>query len=363
MSVLSTTELCEYNIIITTGIGKEELTASFIEELCPESKVLARPLGFKGILLVKAPDALKCANVLLREVSFIEKSYVAQECTEARLESVAEAAARLVKEFLDDRTSFAVRTYRRGKHDFTSIDVNIAVGSRVQESTGASVDLEHPDIAIFINIIGNSAFVSVEKGPVLRPKGWKAKFKAYSLFHRLTVVQEPYISHDLDASFKMGERLGRAMQTYEIGRYIVALLKPVPARPLARFIEGVEDGIESRFKVQRKSYSRDVVRTTVEVYEMHLIIRSLRGRPIVIFEPEGKPISQVSDKLRDMILGAKSPVLVFGSREGVPTGLFRFADLVVDVAPGITLSTDQAIPTAIGALMALLVEDEMDESS
>ncbi|MEB3859623.1 MAG: SPOUT family RNA methylase, partial [Desulfurococcales archaeon] len=51
--------------------------------------------------------------------------------------------------------------------------------------------------------------------------------------------------------------------------------------------------------------------------------------------------------------GRRVNVLV-GSRVGVPLGIYRFADLVVDVAPGITLSTEYAASAALIAFATLL---------
>jgi tRNA acetyltransferase TAN1 len=48
--------------------------------------------------------------------------------------------------------------------------------------------------------------------------------------------------------------------------------------------------------------------------------------------------------------------LMVGAREGVPTGVFRYADFVVDVAPGIVISTEYALSSALVALATIVHE-------
>lgn len=347
-------ELCSFNILLTTGLGKEEIAASFLEEERNVESVMPRPLGFKGLVLVRCSEPETCLASLLKGNVFIEKGFVVNACVEAEIDKITKASLDIARNVIGEHNSFAVRTVRRGSHDFSSIDVNVNVGREVQLATGARVDLENPDYTILINILGPVAFISLVENMPTRPKRWKEKTPFYKFFNRVIVVQEPYLSHDLEACFKMGERIGRALQTYEIGDYYIALTKPVDSHQLGEFMRGVTEGIESRYSIQLKSYSRKPVKTKVRVYELHLLIRSFRDNPIIIFEPEGEYVAKVSDKLARIIQRGKRPVLVFGAREGVPTGLFRFAELVVDIAPGMTLSTEQALTAAFGALTVIL---------
>ena len=346
--------LCDYNLIVTTPLDKEEIAASYVEELDGIESIYVKPMGFKGLLLVKCKEPNVCAENILKHVSFVERVYVSIECTKADPEYIARTVRVLASNIVKPGDSFAVRTIRRGTHAFTSIDVNVIVGREVQLATSANVDLEHPDYVIYVNIIDKWAFISLEKGVVERPKRWKEKPQLYKFLNSLIIVQEPYLSKDPKACFKMGERIGRAVQTYEIGDYYIALTKPAEARLLSKFIEGVNEGIESRYGIQKKSYARSPLKTRVHVYEMHLLIRQFRNHPVIVFEPEGDFIADMRGRLRSLVNIKKRPVLVFGAREGVPKGLFRFADFVIDVAPGMTLSTDQVIPAAIGSLITIL---------
>uniref|UniRef100_A0A7J3ZJL3 RNA-binding protein n=1 Tax=Fervidicoccus fontis TaxID=683846 RepID=A0A7J3ZJL3_9CREN len=352
-------DLCSYRVFATTQIGMEEIAASYLEEQFENLKVLTAPLGFKGIVLVGGTneDPQILAERVLKATSYIEKAFPIQECVEAEIESIANAAASLAEKYVSSNEKFAVRTVRRGTHSFTSIDVNVRVGAEVQKRTNATVDLEDPDKVVFINILANTAYISLLPGSAFFKKDLKKKPRFQDVFRRMIVAQEPYIGDD-NASYNMGARIGRGLQNYEIGEYYVALTKPVPASPLSWFLKGVLEGIESRYSVQVKSYGRKSVKTKVYVYEMHTLVRMFRRHPIVVLEPEGKSVTKVASRLKELLMGSRRPVLLLGSREGVPTGIYRFADLIVDVAPGITLSTEYALPTALGAFEMILGESE-----
>jgi tRNA acetyltransferase TAN1 len=98
---------------------------------------------------------------------------------------------------------------------------------------------------------------------------------------------------------------------------------------------------------------------------MYQFVRSRMGEPLVIFEPEGEPASKIASELSDFIVSAlkkgKRVNLMVGAREGVPTSLFRFANYVVDVAPGIVISTDYALASALIALATILHERLVSE--
>ncbi len=51
-------------------------------------------------------------------------------------------------------------------------------------------------------------------------------------------------------------------------------------------------------------------------------------------------------------------VIFAGSRVGIPKGLFRLADFVIDLAPYITFATEQTIPVTLSALLTIYEEAE-----
>jgi tRNA acetyltransferase TAN1 len=354
---------CPFNLLLTTQLGFEQLVRTAVETIEPGAKVTVSPRGYKGLVGVVSSSPEELARSLLESSSYVEKAFVVKASCLAEPGLIAREALRIARESLPRGSSFAARTVRRGKHSFTSIDVNIAVGSAIVSELNLEVDLETPDYVVFTNIIDECAYISIIEGEKLRGKELKRKPSFYRYFNKLIVAQEPYISEDPEASYKMGVRIGRGLQNFEIGDYYVALIRPVEALPLKRFIDGLIEGIESRFRVEEKSYGRKPVKTRVHVYEMHNLVAMLRDHPIIILEPEGEVLSRVSDKIVAIFSSGKRPVLLLGSREGVPSGLFRFSTLVVDVMPGITLSTEYALPVALGGIASILMGDRNEDYS
>lgn len=79
--------------------------------------------------------------------------------TSAEMEKMSEIAVNLSKNLIGSDNSYAVRTSRTGKHDFSSMDVERVIGGEIQEATNAKVDLTTPDKVIFIEIQDNCAFI------------------------------------------------------------------------------------------------------------------------------------------------------------------------------------------------------------
>lgn len=83
-------------------------------------------------------------------------------------------------------------------------------------------------------------------------------------------------------------------------------------------------------------------------------MRDRRSEPIIVMEPEGEHVSKVADDLWRLVKSGRRINILVGSREGIPLGVYRHADLVIDIAPGVTLSTEYAAASALIALATVL---------
>lgn len=345
-------------LLVKTILGMERVAASYIAEMDPNARIEPAPRGFRGLVLVEtSKDKYELAREIEAKVPEAEKVIVAEACTEADLVKIAEIAAALAPRFISSNETFAVRTVRRGKHDFTSIDVNVVVGDAVRRATGAQVNLRYPDKVVAVEIIQDLALIAFYPGSREWRKMKPGKYPLYKLFRRFSIVQMPYLG-PLDACRTMGVRVGREVQNFEVGELVVAPIGLVDARQLYEFLGGVFEGIESRYQIQRRSYGRDVRRVPVYVQDLYQLVRSRHGEPIIVFEPEGDPISKRDKDVLEIVKGGRRVTLLFGSREGIPEGVYRFADLVLDIAPGITLSTEYAAAAALIAIGSV-VHDEL----
>ena len=346
----------KYDILVKTSLGFEKIVASRIMEIDDKAEVVPSPRGFKGLVLIKAGklNPKELYERILKEIVEADKVILVDAIAPAIPEVIGKVAASIAKEKISSDETFAVRTTRRGRHGFTSIDVNVVVGDAVRKATGASVNLRYPDKIVLVEIISDTALISVVPGSFEWHKYAPGKKPLQKLFRRIAVVQMPYLG-PRDSIMVMGRRIGREVQNFEVGELVIAPTGIVDAEQIMLFVKAVLEGINSRYEVQRKSYSYKPHKVPVYIMDLHQLVRDRINEPIIVFEPEGKYIGDVRDKLAKIVLGSKKRVnLLFGSREGIPLGIYRFADLVVDIAPGITLSTDYAAAAGLIALATVL---------
>jgi len=356
---------CDY-ILVKTVLGMEHVAASYIRDIDPAAEAVPSPRGFKGLVLVKpSKDKHVVAREIEAKVPEAEKVLVIEGCAPAQPQEIAEVAASLAPRYISSSETFAVRTTRRGRHNFTSIDVNVVVGDAVRKTTGASVNLRYPDKVVAVEIIADKAFIAFYPGS----KEWKkmrpGKYPLYKFFRKIAIVQMPYLG-PLDACKTMGVRVGREVQNFEVGELVIAPIGLVDALQLKTFLEGVFEGIESRYQVQRKSYGRKTHKVPVYLQDLYQLVRARSNEAIIVFEPEGEHVSKKVEEILALVKRYPRINMLFGSREGIPEGVYRFADLVLDIAPGITLSTEYAAASALIAIASVihdyLAEEEEQEA-
>jgi len=345
------------DLIIKTPIGLENIAASRIEELGFECNVYPKPSGYPGIVTVtlqNEDEKLQIAEKIEKEVLEAERVLASRVSTKATMESIIEAAVKAASEILNDGMTFAVRTVRRGRHPYTSVDVNYKVGSAILERIDAAVNLDYPEKIVWIEIIDDEAAIGILDGAAVWKKLKPGKQEIRTFFSKASVIQMPYLG-DVKSAKSMGSRIGRAVQMFEIGEFVIGMVGACDARQLGWFMNGVFEGIDSRYRIQRRTYSHKPRRVKVLIQDLHQLIRDRRSEPKIIFEPEGETFSKVADEIANLFLKKEGRInLLFGSREGIPKGLFRSADFIVDLCPGITLSTEYAASSAlIGISFAL----------
>jgi thiamine biosynthesis protein ThiI len=77
--------------------------------------------------------------------------------TDSDLESIKEAS-----EDLEIGDTFGIEANRSGEHDFDSQDVNVEIGSYIEDLTGASVDLDNPDTWVGIDVRKDTTYLFTE---------------------------------------------------------------------------------------------------------------------------------------------------------------------------------------------------------
>ena len=235
------------------------------------------------------------------------------------------------------------------------MDVNVRVGEVVQRITGADVNLNYPDKIVWVEILGDRALISITDGREEWRKRSPEKVDAQRYLSKMSVVQMPYLG-PLNAAKEFGVRIGRCVQTFEVREVVVAPSQPVNGVELNAFLSGLIEGIEARYRIQRRVYSRPVSRVPILVQDLYQLVRDRMGEPMIVFEPEGRPIHRFSREIAGFFREHKRVNLLVGSREGIPKGIFRVANLILDICPGVTISTEFAAASAIMSLHTILQE-------
>jgi len=168
----------------------------------------------------------------------------------------------------------------------------------------------------------------------------------------LSIIQMPYLE-DLEGAYRMGVRIGRAAQAFEVGELVIAPTEPCKAEEFESFLKGILEGRNSSYRIQTKNYPRKVKLVPIKIYDLFQLARSRFGEVFVTTSARGKPLDQETCKQIKEIVDSEKRINVFiGSREGIPTGIMRWSKLIVNLCPGITFATEHGIPAIIAAILA-----------
>ncbi|MCD6542457.1 MAG: hypothetical protein J7K38_03935 [Thermoplasmata archaeon] len=97
--------------------------------------------------------------------------------TSSTMKSIIKKSLEMMAETPKDGKTFAVRVRRTGNHDFTSQDVAVEVGREIKEKYNLKVNLEKPDIELFVEVRDEKSYLFFEKikGPGGLPAGTQGK--------------------------------------------------------------------------------------------------------------------------------------------------------------------------------------------
>ena len=107
-------------------------------------------------------DQIKKSLLILKSIFGITSiSPVIQTLSD--IDNISKLSVEILRKKLTKKKSFAIRVTRTGKHDFTSQDVAVKVGSDIVKTTKAIVNLTKPDFELFIEIRNSKAFIFTKK--------------------------------------------------------------------------------------------------------------------------------------------------------------------------------------------------------
>ena len=119
-----------------------------------------------GRIIIETEEAEKAAEAAAELPG--AKSSSPAVVTDADIEEIKQAAGNF-----EVGETFGIKANRAGEHDFDSRDVQIELGSFIEEETGASVDLDNPDTWIEVDVRMEDTYVFIERfeGPNGLPVG------------------------------------------------------------------------------------------------------------------------------------------------------------------------------------------------
>ncbi len=202
--------------IITVASGFEKEAGKEIKDILEQAVV--HRLFFKGTILVKSPLGEDEAVEKLRdtETTYVGKVYPID--SRAKISHEKESLTTIYDEInrlgkLDGNDTFLIDCRRRGSHDFTSRDVGVEVGSRLEEKTGATVDFESPKKTVVVQIFQGTAYVGVTDTDNLLTKEIK-RFRKYAKGTRPFTRAEHKIREAFD---EFGIEIGRDQDALDVG--------------------------------------------------------------------------------------------------------------------------------------------------
>ncbi|ENN96742.1 THUMP domain protein [Methanocaldococcus villosus KIN24-T80] len=345
--------------IIKTERGLENIVVNHLKDLVENFNYITSPDGYQGIVIVEAEEDIRDKILQIPEVDSVLKVDYEVETDFEKIVNMAEK----IKEHINENETFAVETKKRGKQDFNSVDVNIVLGAKLKDLTNAEVNLTNPDKVIYVEVFKHKTYICIGKKDEYKGKKYtKEKINARTLFKKISIVQLPYLE-DIKACRKFGEAIGRSAQAFEVKELIIAPKDKVDAYELMEFIKGVKIGQISRYEIQKKAYPFEIKKVPVYVHDLYQTVRDKRrnNRLLIITDPKGEEIIKIKDKLKEDLKKKKEIVVFCGSREGIPKGVFRFADYIIDLSPHMTFATEHAIPAALIALWTVFRESFDDD--
>ncbi len=179
-------------LILTTSRGIEDLACaevrSLLEELGVSFRVEEKPFGVEGRVLAEVGEAFYTdekgrkrelsVSTYLNERSRLLHRVIVEIASE-RFEGIGEeepdVALRKIEDFVSGlpverfvkvSESFAVRSFRKGEHKITSVDIAKTVGKaifeRLERFGKPKVNLDHPAVIFRAELIGDVFFLGID---------------------------------------------------------------------------------------------------------------------------------------------------------------------------------------------------------
>jgi len=152
--------------VVRVKPGAEDRAARELSDLFARFKVGAevRESGVGGNLFVfsSAPKGYVAAVLARARLAYSETILLVDATSGVDVESIIKAASRALTDYLSKKrvTSFKVKARVRGSQ-MEEKELEVVVGKALKEGARLEVNLENPDVTVYISIVGDVAAVTV----------------------------------------------------------------------------------------------------------------------------------------------------------------------------------------------------------
>lgn len=160
----NTTNVQSMHLLITSPSGFEKQAMQEISALLKEKdrRSEVRTTYFKGLLLAETSLSRDEAHEILRqaETKYVNKVLPIEKIVSSSVEEIKKFFESRLREMDIKSKRAAARCARRGKHGFSSVEVEREVGAMLK-SAGATIDLKNPELIFLAEVVQDYACVSV----------------------------------------------------------------------------------------------------------------------------------------------------------------------------------------------------------
>lgn len=135
----------------------EDILVENIRRMLERRQLEGRIRRSRHRIYIESKNAEEVAYAVSRVFGVVSSSPAKK--TTADVEKITEECLKVAKEFFVGNKSFSVEAKRTGKHSFSSIDLEKAVASVVIKEMGLRVNLENPEKTIYVEVLGDEAYV------------------------------------------------------------------------------------------------------------------------------------------------------------------------------------------------------------
>lgn len=164
------------------GLKSESVRRRFERQLIENIRYALNREGIVATIQTKRGRILLTTRQIERALEVLKKIFGVASVspsaeTSSTMKSIIKKSLEMMAEIPKDGKTFAVRVRRTGNHDFTSQDVAVEVGREIKEKYNLKVNLEKPDIELFVEVREEKSYLFFEKikGPGGLPAGTQGK--------------------------------------------------------------------------------------------------------------------------------------------------------------------------------------------